>query len=256
MLIDIDHFKEINDTLGHEIGDALLKEAANRILVCLRDYDTAARMGGDEFSVILSEVVNFADIQRIAQCIIDSLSREFVVMGRTIFASASAGLAVCPDDAIDSSDPHQICRSSPISGKMRRSAPVQLLHQEHAGGIAEKVKARIALRSQEKSTCCLDTSRLSTCRRAESKKNLLRWKTQSTDSFPGRVHPDSRGAGIIHEIGDWVFEQAVAEAKRCCAITGSKFQISVNKSPVQFQAKSDYDLWLDRIKKMEDLLTL
>lgn len=256
MLIDIDHFKEINDTLGHEIGDALLKEAANRILVCLRDYDTAARMGGDEFSVILSEVVNFADIQRIAQCIIDSLSREFVVMGRTIFASASAGLAVCPDDAIDSSDliryADQALYQAKYDGRRRFNFFTKSMQEASQRRSYLASELRYALKKNQLAVYYQPIVDLSTGR-VKKGESLLRWKHPKHGFIPPDAFiPIAEETGIIHEIGDWVFEQAVAEAKRCCAITGSKFQISVNKSPVQFRAKSqDYDLWLDKLKKMD-----
>jgi diguanylate cyclase (GGDEF)-like protein/PAS domain S-box-containing protein len=104
LFIDLDRFKEVNDTLGHEVGDQLLVEAAVRIKLCVRDYDTVARLGGDEFTVILSELLNISDIGRIAQDIIDRLTEPFILNDREVYISASIGIAIYPDDALTVAD--------------------------------------------------------------------------------------------------------------------------------------------------------
>jgi len=104
LFIDLDRFKEVNDTLGHNIGDQLLIEAAARIKLCVRDYDTVARLGGDEFTVILSELHDTSDIGRIAQHIIDNLSKPFSLSNREVYISASIGIALYPDDALSITD--------------------------------------------------------------------------------------------------------------------------------------------------------
>ena len=98
LFIDLDHFKEINDTLGHEMGDLLLTEAAQRIIACVRESDTVSRLGGDEFTVILSELSDTSSIERITLSIIDSLSQPFLLRKQQSYISASIGITLYPND--------------------------------------------------------------------------------------------------------------------------------------------------------------
>ena len=103
LYIDLDQFKEVNDTLGHHVGDALLVEAAHRITACVRETDTIARLGGDEFTVIciLAELADSSRVERVAQDIIKTLTNPFQLSGETIYVSASIGITVYPTDAAD-----------------------------------------------------------------------------------------------------------------------------------------------------------
>jgi len=97
--LDLDRFKEVNDTLGHHMGDQLLREAARRILACVRASDTVARLGGDEFTVILTELDGPSNAERVAQAIVASLGQPFDLDGQLATVSASIGIAIGPDDA-------------------------------------------------------------------------------------------------------------------------------------------------------------
>jgi diguanylate cyclase (GGDEF)-like protein/PAS domain S-box-containing protein len=99
LFIDLDHFKEVNDSLGHDAGDVLLVSAASRISQCVREADTVARMGGDEFTVILSQVNDATHVSKVAENIIHQLSQPFVINGVTLNISASIGIALCPKDS-------------------------------------------------------------------------------------------------------------------------------------------------------------
>lgn len=99
LFIDLDHFKEVNDSLGHDAGDVLLVSAASRISQCVREADTVARMGGDEFTVILSQVNDATHVSKVAENIIYQLSQPFVINGVTLNISASIGIALCPKDS-------------------------------------------------------------------------------------------------------------------------------------------------------------
>jgi diguanylate cyclase (GGDEF)-like protein len=98
LFIDLDDFKNVNDTLGHDIGDALLREAARRITACVRKSDTVARMGGDEFTVIISNVRTQASVERVAKKIVASLANQFELNGKNCSVSASIGIAFYPDN--------------------------------------------------------------------------------------------------------------------------------------------------------------
>jgi len=101
MFIDLDHFKEVNDTLGHDVGDALLIESAKRIKQCVREVDSVARLGGDEFIVILTGVENGAGIDRVAQQIMQQLSLPFSLAQQVVHISASIGISLYPDDGLN-----------------------------------------------------------------------------------------------------------------------------------------------------------
>ena len=96
MLLDLDHFKPINDTLGHAAGDRVLQGVARRLLASLRDCDTAARLGGDEFAVLLQEITTGEDAAPVAQRLLDALAKPFVLSGREYSISASIGISLYP----------------------------------------------------------------------------------------------------------------------------------------------------------------
>jgi diguanylate cyclase (GGDEF)-like protein len=109
LFIDLDQFKEINDRFGHDMGDALLVEAAARIAACVRASDTLARLGGDEFVVILPGLDNVTSAERVAQQIIATLNRPFLLGGASGSVSASIGIALHPSDA---TDPEHLLRNA------------------------------------------------------------------------------------------------------------------------------------------------
>ena len=104
LFLDLDHFKEINDTLGHSAGDALLVEAARRLGGCVRESDTVARLGGDEFTVILSELNDASDVERVAGNILQKLAEPFRLQNQEAFVSASVGITLYPDNATTMED--------------------------------------------------------------------------------------------------------------------------------------------------------
>jgi len=104
LFVDLDNFKQINDTLGHECGDYVLKKAAERFHGCLRDCDTAARFGGDEFLLILSELQGREDVKPIVKRVLDAFSLPFEVEGKRFLVTASIGVAMCPEDSVSSSE--------------------------------------------------------------------------------------------------------------------------------------------------------
>jgi diguanylate cyclase (GGDEF)-like protein len=110
MLLDLDHFKAVNDTLGHAVGDMLLIQASSRVSACLRSTDTLARLGGDEFAIILTDVVDVDIVGRIAQEIVDCLCQPFDLAGQQALISGSIGISMVPqqgshlDDLMKSAD--------------------------------------------------------------------------------------------------------------------------------------------------------
>jgi diguanylate cyclase (GGDEF)-like protein len=104
LFLDLDHFKEVNDTLGHDVGDLLLQEAAKRLVACIRDSDTVSRLGGDEFTLILSEIKRAADAASVSEKILAELRRPFAVAGHDIYISGSIGISLFPSDGQNAHD--------------------------------------------------------------------------------------------------------------------------------------------------------
>ena len=101
LFIDLDDFKEVNDTLGHDIGDLLLKEVTKRLQDCLRKSDVPARMGGDEFTVILTQIANTQDAEIVAQRIVESIARPYYIGGHECKIGVSIGITLYPSDGDD-----------------------------------------------------------------------------------------------------------------------------------------------------------
>ena len=101
MFIDLDHLKQVNDTLGHHKGDELLAQAGARLNECMRDSDTVARLGGDEFTVVVVELKKLEDVEQVAAKVLEELSREFRLGDESVYLSASIGIAFYPDHGED-----------------------------------------------------------------------------------------------------------------------------------------------------------
>ncbi|WP_428610738.1 diguanylate cyclase domain-containing protein, partial [Sedimenticola sp.] len=102
LVADIDHFKNVNDTLGHPVGDKLLRQVAERLMTCVREDDTVARLGGDEFTLILESIRDSRDIVPVAQKILEAIKKVFHFGDQELFVTASIGISVYPDDGSDS----------------------------------------------------------------------------------------------------------------------------------------------------------
>ncbi len=240
LFIDLDRFKEVNDTLGHAKGDVLLQEASRRIGQCLRQTDTVARLGGDEFTVLLPESGESLGIQRIADKIIRELSRPFDLEdGDVGYISASVGITLYPQDAADPatllSHADQAMYAAKTDGKNRFSYFTPSMQKEARNRLDLTNELRGALERGELEIHYQPIVELSTgeIHKAEA---LLRWRHPERGMIPPATFiPLAEESGIIHEIGRWVLEQSAAASKRWRERYGLRIQISVNRSPVQFE---------------------
>lgn len=254
MLIDLDNFKEINDTMGHDTGDNLLVDTAQRIHGSIRETDTVARMGGDEFVVILTNIVDAGSIDRIAQNINDRLSEPFLLRDEKAFVSASIGITLYPDDSTDMEDllkhSDQAMYVAKNLGGNRYSYFTPGL-QEQAQKRMRLIKdLRNALSEKQfqvyyQPIVSLPTGKI---HKAEA---LLRWIHPTRGMVgPSEFIPLAEVTGLIVEIGDWVLQQAMMQAQRIQSFYQQEFQISVNKSPVQFRVENSFKT-VDMMEEME-----
>lgn len=243
LLIDLDEFKEVNDTLGHEHGDQLLRQAADRISQCVRESDTVARLGGDEFTVILSEQTDRTSAEDVAQKIILSMAEPFTLGMEVVYISASVGITLYPDDARDiealMKNADQAMYAAKKQGRNRFCYFTRSLQEAAQRRLRMNTDLRNALSEKQFQVYFQPVVDLKTgliCK-AEA---LLRWHHPERGMVsPMEFIPLAEETGLINEIGLWVFKEAARWAKIWSEKYANDFQVSVNKSPIQF--KSDMD---------------
>lgn len=243
LFIDLDRFKDVNDTLGHEVGDTLLKEAAERMVTCVRESDIAGRLGGDEFIIILDDLDEFVSIGRIANTLLEKLAMPYHLGSEFAYISASIGISVYPDDATDITTLLKNADQALYAAK--RQGRNRFHYYTPAMQEAANTRMRItndlysALADNQFKVYYQPIVELMTgaIHKAEA---LIRWQHPKLGIVsPADFIPIAEDTGQIIEIGDWVFCQAVVQVTRWRATHHPEFQISVNKSPVQFKAAAD-----------------
>ncbi len=246
--IDLDNFKNINDSRGHVYGDALLIEAGKRITHCVREVDTVARIGGDEFTVILSDLSDIYNVESICQKILLALSKPFYISKMYTYISASLGVTIYPNDASSTLELLKNADQAMYLAKdlgRNQFCYFTISMQKHALNKLELMNdLRKAISLNQLAVFYQPIVELQTgiIRKAEA---LLRWKHPVRGMVsPAEFIPLAEESGLIIEIGDWVFKQTVQQIKKCKEQLGLDIQISVNKSPVQFRETIDQLDWL------------
>jgi diguanylate cyclase (GGDEF)-like protein/PAS domain S-box-containing protein len=239
LFIDLDRFKEVNDTLGHDKGDILLVEAARRIRACVRESDTVARLGGDEFTVALTDLGDTGRVQYIAQAIIQALSEAFTLGIERVYVTASIGITLYPTDAAEIHDlfkhADQALYAAKAAGRNRFSYYTPELQVAALERMRLTNDMRDALEEGQfilhfQPVVELGTGRI---RKAEA---LVRWQHPRDGTIaPGRFIPLAEASGLIVDIGSWVFREAVRWVRRWREAGHHDFQVSVNLSPREFQ---------------------
>ena len=255
LFIDLDHFKEVNDTLGHDRGDLLLAEAARRIQDCLREVDTVARMGGDEFMVIISELTDPSHLQGILPMLLQTLSTSFQLGLDQVFVSASIGVTVYPIDALEIEDllknADQALYVAKGAGRNRFSFFTAALQEATRLRAQLTHDLRAALVRQEFRVVYQPIVALATgaIHKAEA---LVRWQHPTRGLIsPAEFIPVAESSGLIVDIGEWVFAQAAGQVRAWRDTLHPQFQISVNKSPVQFENPNPaHTPWIEQLRTL------
>ncbi|MCP3717645.1 EAL domain-containing protein [Paraburkholderia sp. CNPSo 3281] len=254
MLIDLDRFKEVNDSLGHDRGDVLLIEAGRRISACVRNLDTVARLGGDEFTVILPDLEDMETVEQTVRNINRRLTEPFKLGADEVYISASIGVTVFPDDTVELDalfkNADQAMYAAKNAGRNRFSyfTPDMQLEAETRLRLTSDLRSalpRNQLRLLYQPVVDLATGRV--CK-AEA---LLRWLHPERGMIsPLEFIPLAEDTGLIIPIGDWVFRQAVQQARVWREQYDASFQISVNMSPVQVRQDSTVGVrWHDYLDR-------
>ncbi len=255
LFIDLDHFKEVNDTLGHHQGDVLLVEAARRIGACVRQSDTVSRLGGDEFTVILPELAEVDRVEGIAQNIIDSLRMPFQLGQEQAFVSASIGITIYPDDAGNMEDllkhADQAMYAAKGAGRNRFSYFTPALQVAALNRMRLTNDLRGALKGDQLKLYFQPIVHLQSGKvhKAEA---LIRWEhPQRGMVSPLEFIPLAESSGLILDIGEWVLRESVHWVKRWRAEVHPGFQVSLNQSPIEFQReRGSYAGWLAYLQQL------
>jgi diguanylate cyclase (GGDEF)-like protein len=247
MFIDLDDFKTVNDSLGHQAGDAVLVEVARRLEAAIRPADTVARFGGDEFAVLLDGVENSDEAALIADRLLVELGAPTVIDGQQVFPRASIGICMSDEDLL-SQDAEELLRNADVAMYMaKRSAKSG--YQLFEPAMHERVVERLELRAELESALELGqlevyyqpVIRLDT-RSHYGVEALLRWHHPSRGLvLPGNFIPLAEETGLIIPIGRWVLHQACRKAVELSAKLEDPLRISVNLSVKQLQSETVVD---------------
>ncbi len=255
IFLDLDEFKEINDTMGHDMGDELLKQVADRLTQCVRASDTVARLGGDEFTMIVGDLESTDVVARICQKTLQRLALPYHLGDDQVTISASLGVTFFPHDAEHAQEllknadlamyaakeqgRNQYCY---FSASMRKNAMARRqLSRDLIEGLSGQ---QFVLMYQP--IVDLKTGAVS---KAEA---LVRWNHPTRGLIgPAEFVAFAEDTGFILDLGDWIFREATRQAAQWSKVYGGDFQMSINVSPAQFVGDtSRYKLWLQHLRKL------
>lgn len=237
LFIDLDHFKEINDTRGHEVGDLLLKAVAQRLRDHVRQSDTVARLGGDEFTITLADLHEIALVTDIAQELCNDLARPFMVAEAVAYISASIGITLYPRDAASAVEllrnADQAMYRSKERGRNRFTYFKPSMQDAAQNRMAISNELRRAVEDGKLEVYYQPIVDFSNGKiyKAEA---LLRWRhTERGYISPDEFIPIAEHTGLISTIGNWVYQQALTKAREWRTHVPN-FTVNVNVSPLQF----------------------
>ncbi|WP_241911550.1 EAL domain-containing protein [Telmatospirillum siberiense] len=239
LLLDLDKFKEVNDTLGHPVGDLLLRAVAKRLLSCVRETDTVARLGGDEFAVLLTNLSDADGASTVAETIIRNIAEPFGLDDNEVVSGVSAGITIFPDDGPDAQD---LLKNADLAlyrskneGRGRYHFYVAEMDQEVQNRKAIERDLRHALATDQ---LCLHYQPLVDLENGAilGAEALVRWFHPERGSIPPSIFiPVAERSELIFRLGRWVLLRACMQIQTWHSQGLPPLQISVNLSPAQFR---------------------
>lgn len=242
LCLDLDRFKNINDTLGHAMGDLLLQTVAGRLMDCVREDDTVARLGGDEFVFLLDEISRPEDVGKIAKKILESFSEPMLLKGHELFITTSIGISLYPSDGETSEALLKNADTAMYRAKEQGRNNYQLFAAEMNVKTVEYLNLETHLRyalELKELTLCYQPMIASETGRLTGMEVLLRWNHSELGVIPpSEFIPIAEETGLIGQIGLWVLQTACAQNKAWQRAGFAPFRVSVNLSARQFDNKT------------------
>ncbi len=242
LFLDLDHFKRINDTLGHNVADLLLRAISERLVACVREGDTVARLGGDEFSLILSDVAREEDVPKVVTKIFNALSKPFTVAGHELYITASIGISLCPNDG---KDPEMLLRNADAA-MYRVKEQGRNNYQYYLPEMNAKAAERLAMENSlhkalEREEFLLHYQPMVDLRtgRIIGMEALVRWNSPDLGMVPPTKFISlAEETGLIFPLGEWVLWTACMQNKSWQTAGLAPVRVAVNLSARQFQQQN------------------
>tara|TARA_R110000737_G_scaffold258388_2_gene266953 strand:- start:3775 stop:6087 length:2313 start_codon:yes stop_codon:yes gene_type:complete len=252
-MLDIDNFKDINDSLGHSIGDALLIESAKRIKRCIRKNDIVARLGGDEFIIVLVGITTNTDIDNIGQKLLNTFSQPYIIEEQSVHCTASIGIAGYPNDAMDLDALLRNADQAMYSAKAHGRNSIHYFTENMRTDFLKRmeiIKAlRIAIKLKQFHMVYQPIVNL-TNNKISKAEALIRWQHPEKGLIPPiDFIALAEDTGLIVEISEWIFNEVSQQVKYWRETYCQDLMISINTSPVQYRNQGkQITTWAESLK--------
>jgi len=250
VVLDMDGFKEINDTLGHSVGDLVLVETANRIKDIVDDCDVVSRLGGDEFTIIVRNPNSVADIEFVCQKIVDSIRESMQFENTKMQVGASIGISICPTDSRTADELFTFADTAMYDAKFS-SKDVSLYRQSMTEDLVQRKKIESQLSDavdRNEFTLVYQPQYKIEDRSIVGFEALIRWNRDGKIVSPADFIPVLENSGRIIEAGQWILNEACSQLQTWQTI-GFDTRIAINISPVQFRDPEFYDRIVDTLDR-------
>ena len=253
VFLDLDNFKIVNDTLGHNTGDLLLKQASSRLSSVVRQSDHICRIGGDEFAIIIENIKQIDDAAVVTTKCIESLSKPFVFDGKNFFIGVSIGISICPDDAITANDLLVNADMAMYEAKLNGKNNYQYYDRKMNVAHSKKYQLESDLRhaiEQDQLELHYQPQVDAQSGMLSGVEALMRWDHPEK----GMIEPDvfipvAEESGLILKLGEWLLNTACTHAKQIDSSALKGIRVAVNISAKQMLEKSFIDIVLTALKR-------
>ncbi|MBA6416022.1 EAL domain-containing protein [Colwellia sp. 6M3] len=253
-MLDIDNFKDINDSLGHNVGDELLIESAKRIKNCIRANDIVARLGGDEFIIVLLGTTTAKDIDNIGQNLLTTFAQPYTINEQSVHCTASIGIASYPDDAIDINSLLRNADQAMYNAKNQGRNSIHFFTENMRTDFLKRMEIikdlRTAITQQQFHMVYQPIVNLSNNKviKAEA---LIRWQHPEKGLIsPLDFIPIAESTGLIVEISEWIFNEVTEKVKYWREAYCQELMISINTSPVQYKNQGEQiSAWVNSLEE-------
>jgi diguanylate cyclase (GGDEF)-like protein len=253
IMLDIDNFKHVNDTLGHVLGDNLLCQVGERLTSLLRTSDTIARHGGDEFMIIINDVPHNADLEHKLDQILECLSLPYVLEGNTAYASASVGVTFYPDDGLTVDSLLQNADAAMFQAKKKGRNTYSFFTAEMNTQAQERHQMEVDLHralDQHEFEMHYQPIVEPVTHKLVKAEALIRWNDPEKGLIsPGKFIPVAEETGLIVPMGEWILRQSCKDCAQWYHETGREIGVSVNLSSQQFKRTDVYALVVEVLEE-------